>query len=279
MNILELGEEGERSLEWGCRHGAIFDQKKAQLMHFTHKKHANPSLDFVSQVIKPQTTELRWLGLWLDPKLTFGPHIHRMQQRGKATIAQIDRISNCYHGMNPKETRNLITAILKPRILFGCIVWFNTRTEGKVTKISSLLQNALNRLILGAFKSSPTDQMQHDANTHQFKALAIRYNHKYIYKRLTTPKNHPARKILQDEQFRTPKTHLSPIPWVLRKTDLLLPNETGFEAIYPFPEPPWIEPRWKIENIGEKREDVKNKISAQIKDEQQQGACVIFTDG
>lgn len=111
MNILELEEEGERSLERGRRHGAIFDQKKAQLMHFTHKKHTNPHLDFGSQVIKPQTTELRWLGLWLDPKLTFGPHIHRMHQRGKATIAQIGRISQCYHGMNLIETRTLITAI------------------------------------------------------------------------------------------------------------------------------------------------------------------------
>lgn len=51
MNILDLEEEGGRSLDWGRRHGAIFDQKKAQLMHFTHKKHNNPHLEFGSQVI------------------------------------------------------------------------------------------------------------------------------------------------------------------------------------------------------------------------------------
>lgn len=35
-NVLDIEEEGDRSLEWGRRHGAIFDQKKAQVMHFTH---------------------------------------------------------------------------------------------------------------------------------------------------------------------------------------------------------------------------------------------------
>lgn len=93
LNILDLEEEGDRLLEWGRQHGAIFNQKKAQLMHFTHRKHSNPTLWFGSQEIKPQNVELRWLGLWLDPKLTFRAHIHRMEQRGKMTLTQLHRIS------------------------------------------------------------------------------------------------------------------------------------------------------------------------------------------
>lgn len=187
LNILDLEEEGDRSLDWGRKHGAIFDQKKAQLMHFTHQTHHNPQLWFGEQVIKPQDTELRWLGLWLDPKLRFGAHIRRMQQQGKATIAQLHRISRCYHGLNPKETRLLVTTVLKPRILFGSIVWYTTRTEGKVTKIFKLLQNMTNRLILGAFKSSPIKAMDHNADTRSFGDLATRHHHNYIYKRLTAP--------------------------------------------------------------------------------------------
>lgn len=260
MNILELEEEGDRSLEWGRTHGAIFDQKKAQLMHFTHKKHKNPHLEFGTQIIQAQTKELRWLGLWLDPKLTYGPHIHRMQHKGKATIAQLSRISRCYHGLSPKETKTLVTTILKPRILFGRIVWFNTRTAGKVSKIFQLLQNAANRLILGAFKSSPTEHMNHDANMITFKTLAVRYHHNYVYKRLTTPTSHPAKVIIQEE------VSSSPIHRLLRKTDMFpLQRETVLETIYPYPEPPWIEPRWEVENLGEKREDVKNKVHDQIK--------------
>lgn len=140
MNILDLEEEGDRSLEWGTKHGAIFNEKKAQVMHFTHRKHTNPSLNFGSQLLVPHRTELRWLGLWLDPKLTFGAHINRMQQKGQATIAQLQRINRCYYGLSPGEAKTLVKAILKPRILFGSIVWFNTRTEHKVSKFFDLLQ-------------------------------------------------------------------------------------------------------------------------------------------
>lgn len=194
LNILDLEEEGDRSLEWGKQHGAIFDQKKAQLMHFTHWKHHNPPIWFGNQVIKPQEIKIQWLGLWLDRKLSFKAHIHKMEQRGKATLTQLHRISRCYHGLSSKETKLLVSTILQPRILFGSIVWFNTCTESKVTKLLTLLQNKANRLILGAFKSSPIQLMNHDVNTSSFKNLAIRHHHNYIYKRLTAPPTHPTRR-------------------------------------------------------------------------------------
>lgn len=279
LNVMDLEEEGERALEWGRKHGAIFDKKKAQVMHFTHKKHANPHVLFGNQDLTPKTEELRWLGLWVDPKLGFGPHIQRMHQRGKATLAQLGRINRCYWGVNPKETKTLIMAVLKPRILFGSVVWFNTKTEGKVTKIFNLLQNSANRLALGAFKSSPADHMTHDANMISFKDSAIRYHHNFVCKRLTSPKTHPTRKILNIELFNTPQKLLSPIHRILRKADMMLPTNMNIETIQPYPEFPWVEPRWAIENKGEKRDVVKKRIPKQIADEKANGACIIFTDG
>lgn len=195
------------------------------------------------------------------------------------TITQLSRISRCYHGLNSKEMRTLGSSVLKPRVLFGSIVWFNTRTEGKVSNILKLLQNAANWLILGAFKSSPVDLMNHDTNEISFKDLAIRYHHNYIYKKLTAAPHHPARQIIQQELLRTPTTHLSPIHRLLHQTDLILPSSSSFETIYPYPDPPWVEPRWVVENIGVPREEVKAIIVSQIEEEKKCGACVIFTDG
>lgn len=278
MNVLSLEEEGDRALDWGRLHGAIFDQKKAQVMHFTHKHHHNPKVYFGNQILEPKD-ELRWLGLWLDPKLGFGPHIQRMHQRGKTTIAQLSRINRCYWGTNPRETKTLITAVLKPRILFGSVVWFNTKTEGKVTKIFNLLQNAAHRIALGAFKSSPAILMSHDANMESFKDAAVKYTHNFVYKRLTAPRSHPTRRILDKELFEQPRTLMSPIYQILRRTDIFLPTETTCETIFPYPEPPWSEPRWEVMNLGEKRELIKEKIPQQIEEEKTNGTCVIFTDG
>lgn len=181
--------------------------------------------------------------------------------------------------MSSKETKSLIMAVLKPRILFGSIVWFNERNENKVTKMLELLQNAANRLALGALKSSPIEQMTHDSNMISLKNLAIRYNHNFIYKRLTAPSSHPTRRILMEELALVPIRHQSPIHRLLRKTDLILPFDNLLETIHPYPDPPWVEPKWTIENMSEARDTVKIRIPKQIEDEQKKKSCVIFTDG
>ncbi|KAG0150450.1 hypothetical protein CROQUDRAFT_197815 [Cronartium quercuum f. sp. fusiforme G11] len=129
-----LEQLGKTYLEWGNAHGAIFDQKKAKLMHFTKKTNKTFTplpMRFGDNVLQPQT-EVQWLGFWLDPKLTFKGHIKRIQSVGKQTLGQLKRINKCFSGLNPKETATLITTILRPRILFGSIVWFTQETWSRL---------------------------------------------------------------------------------------------------------------------------------------------------
>lgn len=51
------------------------------------------------------------------------------------------------------------------------------------------------------------------------------------------------------------------------------------ETIHPYPEPPWTEPKWTVENVGCTRDEAKKQVLSQIAEETAQGACVIFTDG
>lgn len=278
QNIADLEAEGRRSLRWGKTHGAIFDNRKAQLMHFTHRKHTNPSLNLGEQVIEP-TTELRWLGLWLDPKLNFSLHISKMQQRGKATIAQLQRISHCYWGLSPRETRKLIMTVLKPRILFGSIAWLTTRSLSKVTKIFNLLQNAANRLILGAFRSSPTKILTHDTNMISFLDLAVRAHHHFVYRRLTAPTTHPTRRLIETSLRNTPKSHQDPIQLLIGRELLLMTEGTKLEEIDPYPTPPWDTPLGEIENLGLDKESAARKVQVQIDEETEQGSMIVFTDG
>lgn len=278
QNIVDLEREGRRSLRWGKTHGAIFDNRKAQLMHFTHKKHAEPPIKLGDQTIEA-TKELRWLGLWLDPKLNFSLHISKMQQRGKATIAQLQRISHCYWGLSSRETRKLITTVLKPRILIGSIAWLTTRNQGKVEKIFNSLQNAANRLILGAFRSSPIKIMNHDTDTIRFFDLAVRAHHHFIYKRLSAPSTHPTRKLIEHALRVTTKTHQDSIQMLIGRESLLMTSGERLETIEPYPTPPWDTPLGEIENLGLDKESAAKKIQLQVTEETEQGSMVIFTDG
>lgn len=278
QNVMDLEAEGRRSLRWGKTHGAIFDKRKAQLMHFTHRRHHNPSIVLGDQNIQP-SIEVRWLGLWLDPKLNFSLHVLKMQKRGKATIAQLGRISHCYWGLTSRETRKLISTVLKPRILFGSIAWLTTKNQHKVNKIFKLLQNAANRLILGAFRSLPTDLMSHDTNTISFFDLAVRSHHLFIYKRLTAPESHPTRRLLEYSLRTPPKTHLDSIHLLIGKENLLTFSKNELEIIEPYPTPPWDTPLGEIQNLGIKKDKAVEEVLSQVVEETSQGSMVVFTDG
>lgn len=85
--------------------------------------------------------------------------------------------------------------------------------------------------------------------------------------------------ILIEELTNLPIRHQSPIHRILNHTDLILPVNRMIEVIEPYPDPPWVEPRWTIENMGKKRELVKEQIINQVEEEKIKNACVVFTDG
>lgn len=116
--------------------------------------------------------------------------------------------------------------------------------------VSSRLQNAANRLILGAFRSSPTKLMNHNTNTLTFFDLAIRSHHLFIYKRLAAPKSHPTRQLLELSLKSSPKSHLDPIHMLIGKDSLLMTSGTQLETIKPYPTPPWDTPLGEIANVG-----------------------------
>lgn len=278
QNVTDLEHKGRRSLRWGKTHGAIFDERKAQLMHFTHKKHEKLTVTLGEHTLEA-ADEVRWLGLWLDPKLTFSLHIAKMQQRGKATIAQLTRISHCYWGLNARETRKLVTTVLKPRILFGSIAWLTNRTRSKVKRIFNLLQNAANRIILGAFRSSPASLMSHDTNMIDFLDLAVRAHHLFVYKRLAAPTTHSTQILLESSLKALPRNHQDPIHQLIGRDNLLMLTGERLETIEPFPTPPWDTPLGTIKNLGLSKDEAAEEVLTQLKDETDQGSMVIFTDG
>lgn len=150
-NFIKLRTLSAKTLNWGTTHGAIFDKKKAQLIHFTNKrKLESPDFHFGEVVLKPQQV-VKWLGVWFDTKLLFNHQLQQVKKTGDLTIRQLQRLNKCYSGLSPIEVKKLIHTVLIPRSLYGSIAWLTERTIKKSTKILSTLKYAAQRLILGAF--------------------------------------------------------------------------------------------------------------------------------
>ncbi|MBW0531348.1 hypothetical protein O181_071063 [Austropuccinia psidii MF-1] len=94
----ELGKVLQHLLDWGRRHGAIFDKNKTNLILFTKRKITPPLAQFGDQDLTFRN-KVKWLGI----TLTFGEHLKTLKQRFQTTLAQLNRIIKPTYGLHQKE--------------------------------------------------------------------------------------------------------------------------------------------------------------------------------
>lgn len=146
-------------------------------------------------------------------------------------------------------------------------------------RIFSLLENEANRIILGAFKTSPTELMHHDSNLLPFSIAATRLHHLFLHKRMTASRNHPTKIFIKHELHVMSRIHRSPVTNLIRLDDFTDLHQGNCEIIDPFPAAPWESSTGELYNDDLTREEAIIAIPQQIEDEKARGAHVIFTDG
>lgn len=159
-----------------------------------------------------------------------------------------------------------MTSVLRSRILHGSVVWFTAPRFSKVMKLFSLLKNEANRMILGAFKTSPTELMHHDSNLIPFSIAATRQHHLFLHKRMAAAGDHPIKAFIKHELKVLPKTHKGPITNLIRFDDFVDLHQLDCEIIKPFPSAPWENSTGELHNLHLTREEAMEAIPQQIID-------------
>jgi len=170
VNILTYGTTTEgncqrlraafvRCQAWARRHGVAFAQDKFELIHFTrsHTKFnlaANVQLDDIT--VSPTAT-VRVLGVWLDTKLRWGPHIKEAVVRSQAQAGALDRLANSTWGASFASARRLYTAIVRPSMTYCASAWASA--PGIVRRLGPT-QNKCLRAVAGAYRATPTRELE-----------------------------------------------------------------------------------------------------------------------
>ena len=146
---------------------------------------------------------------------------------------------------------------MKARVLFRSVVWLTLDTAKRVFKIWDVLLNTGNRLILGAFRTSPVKLMRHDSFLTPFPLVAARSHYNFICKRLTSLDSHPTKKFILHELTSSPKSHQSCITSRIEPELLHHIFPRSYETILPHVEPPWSKNTGEAFNLCLTREEVK----------------------
>jgi ribonuclease HI len=270
--------QGYRSIQWGHLHNTIFDRKKANFMVLTHQK-LTIRLFLFGDISLPPSTQVKYLGILLNPKLSFKAHLDKVKKSGETTLNQLIRISRCSYGIGIQQSRNLIISVLRSRILFGSIVWATTRNEASVKNMINKLYNAAVRVTLGMFRTTPIEVLTRESPLIPFIDVLKRKNHSFLIKKLTDPLAHPVHRLVQFEVHNHQRHHPSPIHSILDNHLISKYKSENIETIHQHLIRPWDDFHIETYNLNVKKEDAKEKVESQLKEIDNKNEHVLFTDG
>lgn len=160
--LCDLMRKAFRIIEkWCAKHELSVNPSKTELIMFTNKRVLGPHI--LPKLFNSELTlkeEVKYLGVVLDSKLLWNKHLdHKLN---KCTIAfyQCKKMIGNKWGLSPKITLWLYTAVIRPMLAYGALVWW-TRTELSTTanKLQRFQRLACSA-ITGCMKTTPTAAME-----------------------------------------------------------------------------------------------------------------------
>jgi hypothetical protein len=168
-NCRTLERAHETCIEWAKTHGATFAPDKYQLIHFSPrlKKFNMQATVRVPGFDGNPSPTVRMLGVHLDSRLKWGPHVRIAATKAAAQMSAVTRLTQSTWGASFVRARQIYTAVVRPTMSYGAEVWYDPDDArvGRNKQIYPLqvIQNKCLRTITGAYKTTNIQVLEHEA--------------------------------------------------------------------------------------------------------------------
>ncbi len=146
---------------WCHEEGLSVQPEKLELVLFTKRRNLigfqAPSM-YGEQLMLSH--KVKYLGVYLDTKLTWKDHMDTKCKRACAAFCQARRAVGRTWGLSPKVVRWLYIAVIRPMLTFAAVVWW-PRTELGIAQMQlGRVQRLACLCITGAVRTTPTAAME-----------------------------------------------------------------------------------------------------------------------
>lgn len=118
----------------------VFDLDKFEAMHFSRKRnYPNPEIilpAYISsdhtipqRIIKPlrKSTNMKWLGVYFDHKLSFSDHTNKMASKGRKAAAGLTMLGKTTREVNATTMRKAVHVCILPILTYAASAWWPGR--------------------------------------------------------------------------------------------------------------------------------------------------------
>ncbi|GFX75859.1 putative RNA-directed DNA polymerase from transposon X-element [Trichonephila clavipes] len=160
MRLIErqLQTTVNRLVKWCDLNGYTIFPSKSSCIHFCRKRNLHPDpLIHIGNVQIPVVSEVRFLGIIFDCKLTFLPHVLYLRKKCERSLNILKVLSNTLWGADRVSLLRVYPALILLRLDYGCVVYGSVR--GSVLKRLDTIYHSALRICSGVFKTSPVTSL------------------------------------------------------------------------------------------------------------------------
>ena len=270
----------DQVMQWAIYHGFKFSENKTVAMHFRKGLKGKPSLSLGMNPLH-FVDEVKFLGLTLDPGLTWVPHIIQLKARTMKALGILRVLSHLSWGADRATLLRLYRALVRSKLDYGCEA-YSSASPTVLQKLDPVHNEAL-RICTGAFKSSPVQSLYAESGEPPL-SLHREYMNLIYYTRLQRNPRSPSYVTVMDSRSERldPESDRRYYGGRMRKllADLNLNLPRILEVGLP-QAPPWTNlVELDLVGIGKRnRSDLEIKSRFREYTSKYQGYIAIYTDG
>ena len=163
-NCRTLEEAWKVCEQWASAYRMQFEPEKSELIHFTRAR--TPPTDGVrlgGVRLQPQAST-RFLGVWLDRKLTWRAHGQQIRRKLETQRLALTRLVASTWGFSLAKAREVYTKVIRLAVAYGALAFYTaTELQGNPRGLArSLLteQSRCLRRVAGAYKATATRDVE-----------------------------------------------------------------------------------------------------------------------
>jgi len=193
-----LGRAAMAALDWARENGVTFDQAKTEAM-FLSKRRRKPTetVRVGDDEIPFNKQATRWLGVWIDSKMTLKEHHSARMKSARKAMGRIRRLTG-QAGLCPGACRKALVACVQATALYGAELWWDDRKgAGVKTRCDDLqkLENQMGRAVTGNFRTTNLGVVMAESGLRPAECLLNNRSRRHVLRLMSLPKGNQAKSL------------------------------------------------------------------------------------
>ncbi|XP_060578916.1 uncharacterized protein LOC132735901, partial [Ruditapes philippinarum] len=242
-NLVKLAKDAQAGMDslwgWAQKWGFKISETKTVGIVFGNQKKHNLNVSLGGTPINFVKT-VRFLGLLLDEKLTFGPHIKDLVNRCKKDLNVMRMLKGTDFGTDKNSLLLLYKSLIRSKIDYGAQIY----SCAKKTHLNKLdtVQNTALRLALGALYSTPARDLEMEAGIVPLSIRRKSQTLKYYTRVRASAADNPVRGLLGKGHYKLNRFKDPALPFGAATQDLAEDcgiKDSNIVEKRPMEVPPW----------------------------------------